>query len=52
MMFILFLIILALALLAKTISPFVTFSPVTLYHRTAPDWLSGIDPGLSGRFSV
>jgi hypothetical protein len=25
---------------------------VTLYHRTAPDWLSGIDPGLSGRFSV
>jgi len=50
MMFILFLILLALALLVKTISPYVAFSPATLYDRTAPDWLSGIDPGLSGRF--
>jgi hypothetical protein len=50
MMFILFLIILALALLAKTISPYAAFSPKTMYNQPIPDWLGGIDPGLSGRF--
>jgi hypothetical protein len=51
-MFIFLLIILALAMLAKTISPYVPFSPASLYQRAAPDWLRGIDPGLSGRFYV
>jgi len=50
MMFILFLIILALALLVKTISPYVAFSPSNMYNQPIPDWLKGIDPGLSGRF--
>lgn len=36
-------------MLAKTISPYVTFSPVTLYTHRAPDWLDGIDPGLNFR---
>ena len=49
MMFILFLIILALTMIAKTISPYVAFNPATLYDRAAPDWLSGIDPGLNFR---
>ena len=49
MMFILFLILMALALLIKTISPYVPFSPATLYTRTAPDWISGMDPGLNFR---
>lgn len=48
-MFILLLILLALALLAKTVSPFVTFSPETLYTQSAPDWMKGIDPGLGFR---
>ena len=50
-MFIFLLIILALAMLAKTISPYVTFSPETLYTRSAPDWLGGIDPGLNFKLS-
>lgn len=51
MMFIFFLILMALALLVKTISPYVSFNPVTLYTKTAPDWLGGIDPGLNFRVS-
>lgn len=34
-------------MLAKTISPYVAFSPKTLYTASAPDWISGIDPGLN-----
>lgn len=51
MMFIFFLIVMALALLAKTISPYVPFSPATLYTRHAPDWLRGVDPGLDFRLA-
>jgi len=47
MMFILFLILMALALLVKTISPYVSFSPKTLYTSSVPDWLRGVDPGLN-----
>jgi len=45
-MLIFLLIILALAMLAKTVSPYVSFSPKTLYTASAPDWMRGIDPGL------
>ena len=51
MMFIFFLIVMALALLIKTISPYVPFSPATLYTASAPDWLRGVDPGLNFRLS-
>ena len=46
-MFIFLLILLALAMLAKTVSPYVSFSPKTLYTASAPDWLRGVDPGLN-----
>lgn len=46
MMFIWLLIILALAMLAKTVSPYVAFRPATMYTRPIKDWMSGIDPGL------
>ena len=49
MMFIFLLIILALAMLFKTVSPYVSFRPASLYDRAAPDWLKGVDPGLSFR---
>jgi hypothetical protein len=51
MMFIFFLIVMALALLIKTISPYVAFSPNTLYTARAPDWMRGIDPGLNFRLN-
>jgi len=49
MMFIVLLIILALAMLAKTVSPYVSFRPENMYTRPIKDWMAGIDPGLSGR---
>jgi len=45
------LILLALALLTKTISPYVPFSPKTLYTSPVPHWMRGIDPGLNFRVS-
>lgn len=49
MMLIYLLILLALALLVKTVSPYVTFSPETLYKQAAPDFLRDVDPGLGFR---
>jgi hypothetical protein len=51
MMFIFLLIIMALALLVKTISPFVAFSPKTLYTSAVPEWMRGVDPGLDFRIA-
>ena len=50
MMFIILLIVLALALLAKTVSPYVAFDPVTLYTRAIPS--DPPVPGLSWRLSA
>lgn len=45
------LILMALALLVKTVSPYVAFSPKTLYTSPVPHWMRGIDPGLNFRVS-
>lgn len=50
-MFILLLILLALALLAKTVSPYVSFDPENLYKHHPRDWLKGVDPGLGFRLA-
>jgi hypothetical protein len=50
-MMIFLLILLALALLVKTVSPYVAFSPRTLYQSSVPNWLRDVDPGLNFRLS-
>ena len=50
MMFVFLLLLLALALLAKTVSPYVTFDPVTLYTRAIPS--DPPVPGLAWRLSA
>ena len=49
MMIIFLLILLALALLVKTVSPYVSFRPENLYTEPIPNWMRGIDPGLNFR---
>jgi hypothetical protein len=49
MMIIFLLILLALGLLLKTVSPYVAFSPETLYTSPVPHWMRGVDPGLNFR---
>lgn len=43
------LILLAMALLVKTVSPYVSFSPKTLYKSPVPDYLRDVDPGINFR---
>jgi len=50
-MMIFLLILLALALLVKTVSPYVAFSPETLYTAPVPHWMRNVDPGLNFRLS-
>lgn len=50
-MMIFLLILLALALLVKTVSPYVEFSPETLYKSPVPNWMRNVDPGLNFRLS-
>ena len=50
-MMIFLLILMALALLAKTVSPYVSFSPKTLYQTSVPNWMRDVDPGLNFRVS-
>ena len=45
------LILLALALLVKTVSPYVSFSPKTLYTTPIPDYLRDVDPGINFKIS-
>jgi hypothetical protein len=45
------LILLSLTLLVKTVSPYVSFSPKTLYTSSVPHWMRDVDPGLNFRVS-